>query len=45
VLGSIARAVQAKGRDMMVDRFVELLGVTAVAGDAGEAADDEAAAD
>jgi NADH dehydrogenase FAD-containing subunit len=31
---------QAKGRDMMVDRFVELLGVTAVAGDAGEAADD-----
>jgi hypothetical protein len=34
-LATPERVSQAKGRDMMVDRFTELLGVTAPAGEAG----------
>jgi len=35
-LASAERVAQAKGRDMMVGRFVELLGLTAPAGEDGE---------
>jgi apoptosis-inducing factor 2 len=35
-LATPERVSQAKGRDMMVDRFTEMLGVTAPAGEAGE---------
>jgi hypothetical protein len=35
-LATPERVAQAKGRDMMIDRFTELLGVTAPAADVGD---------